>query len=427
MSGFRAGGRDLVLVLDFGARGMSSSLPGGPVSGMLAQECVADITAERVRSLNRSCDPLRRAVECLRTRGTQVRPGHLQAGIADPGDLLRDATGLRSARCPKVDAAPAREFGRAECRVLDPSEPLFRDVPHETIVWMSHGDQLHGGLWRFCLWLRRRLVRSRQCGIMNCRSTGFSVSSRGLPTRPTARSSWVTSWTGSVAIPAPGRWKHSSNARLRRSTAGLGMTSGSFADYREASTRPSARPSWPRPLGPRVVCVFVDLRDSLRLGERASVATAFGFAAHECRAPGDRCVDRFFEALQGVVDPQEKRRRIGHVFIDVFRDEASPSIPALPGSGYSLSTESGGALRRAHCDHQDPPQRRGYPRSLAGAGHRAVARSVQGRSPTAGARVDYWTPWYGAILSRAGPGRALFKSDGRAAGGPAPGRRHLPG
>ncbi len=27
--------------------------------------------------------------------------------------------------------------------MLDPSEPLFRDVPHETIVWMSHGDQLH--------------------------------------------------------------------------------------------------------------------------------------------------------------------------------------------------------------------------------------------------------------------------------------------
>ena len=43
----------------------------------------------------------------------------------------------------RVDASPAREFGRAECHVLDPSEPLFRDVPHETIVWMSHGDQLH--------------------------------------------------------------------------------------------------------------------------------------------------------------------------------------------------------------------------------------------------------------------------------------------
>ncbi len=27
--------------------------------------------------------------------------------------------------------------------MLDPAEPLFHDVPHETIVWMSHGDQIH--------------------------------------------------------------------------------------------------------------------------------------------------------------------------------------------------------------------------------------------------------------------------------------------
>jgi GMP synthase (glutamine-hydrolysing) len=31
---------------------------------------------------------------------------------------------------------------------------------------------------------------------------------------------------------------------------------------------------------------------------------------------------RFLDALAGIVDPQEKRRIIGHVFIDVFKDEA---------------------------------------------------------------------------------------------------------
>ena len=42
----------------------------------------------------------------------------------------------------RVDAGWAGEFGRANCFVLDPSEPLFHDVPQETIVWMSHGDQI---------------------------------------------------------------------------------------------------------------------------------------------------------------------------------------------------------------------------------------------------------------------------------------------
>jgi GMP synthase (glutamine-hydrolysing) len=32
--------------------------------------------------------------------------------------------------------------------------------------------------------------------------------------------------------------------------------------------------------------------------------------------------DRFLQALEGIADPQEKRRVIGHVFIDVFKDEA---------------------------------------------------------------------------------------------------------
>ncbi len=55
--------------------------------------------------------------------------------------------------------------------------------------------------------------------------------------------------------------------------------------------------------------------------------------------------DRFLKALSGVVDPQEKRRRIGHVFIDVFRDEAR-SIPGArflaQGTLYPDVIESGG-------------------------------------------------------------------------------------
>ena len=43
----------------------------------------------------------------------------------------------------QVEPSPAREFGRAECRVIDPAEPLFHGVPETTTVWMSHGDQVH--------------------------------------------------------------------------------------------------------------------------------------------------------------------------------------------------------------------------------------------------------------------------------------------
>src|SRR5262249_36228027 len=41
-----------------------------------------------------------------------------------------------------VRPAPSREFGRAHCRVLA-EDGLFFGVPKETVVWMSHGDQVH--------------------------------------------------------------------------------------------------------------------------------------------------------------------------------------------------------------------------------------------------------------------------------------------
>ena len=33
--------------------------------------------------------------------------------------------------------------------------------------------------------------------------------------------------------------------------------------------------------------------------------------------------DRFFSALKGITDPEEKRKRCGHLFIEVFEEEAS--------------------------------------------------------------------------------------------------------
>jgi GMP synthase (glutamine-hydrolysing) len=96
-------------------------------------------------------------------------------------------------------------------------------------------------------------------------------------------------------------------------------------------------------LGPRVVCVFVD-HGLLRGGERIAVAEAFG---RHSRAEL-RVVDaskRFLDALQGVTDPQEKRVRIGHTFVDVFRDEARSIEGArflAQGTLYPDVIESGG-------------------------------------------------------------------------------------
>jgi GMP synthase (glutamine-hydrolysing) len=76
-----------------------------------------------------------------------------------------------------------------------------------------------------------------------------------------------------------------------------------------------------RAVGPQVACIFVD-NGLLRQGENEAVRRTFRDHFHADLHVVD-AQSRFLTALAGVSDPQEKRRIIGHVFIDVFKDEAS--------------------------------------------------------------------------------------------------------
>ncbi|HMP06354.1 MAG TPA: gamma-glutamyl-gamma-aminobutyrate hydrolase family protein, partial [Lacipirellulaceae bacterium] len=58
-------------------------------------------------------------------------------GICYGMQLMCEALGGR------VDSAPAREYGRAECEVID-GDGLLVGVASPTQVWMSHGDQVTG-------------------------------------------------------------------------------------------------------------------------------------------------------------------------------------------------------------------------------------------------------------------------------------------
>ncbi|MGM0575337.1 MAG: glutamine-hydrolyzing GMP synthase [Myxococcota bacterium] len=73
-------------------------------------------------------------------------------------------------------------------------------------------------------------------------------------------------------------------------------------------------------LGDRLRCIFVD-NGVLRKGEAEQVVHTFRDHYHIPLQAVD-AKDRFLSALEGVTEPEEKRRRIGHVFIEVFQEEA---------------------------------------------------------------------------------------------------------
>jgi GMP synthase (glutamine-hydrolysing) len=75
-----------------------------------------------------------------------------------------------------------------------------------------------------------------------------------------------------------------------------------------------------RAIGAQLVCVFVD-HGLLRLGEGDAVMRTFAdhLGVHVVRVDA---AARFLTALAGVADPEEKRKTIGRLFIEVFDEEA---------------------------------------------------------------------------------------------------------
>ena len=102
-------------------------------------------------------------------------------------------------------------------------------------------------------------------------------------------------------------------------------------------------------IGRQLKCIFVD-SGLMRKGEVENVVEAFeGHFDAELHVV--KATDGFLERLAGVEEPQEKRRRIGHYFIDVFSEAAKKFTNArhlAQGTIYPDIIESGATL------HQEP-------------------------------------------------------------------------
>ncbi len=178
-----------------------------------------------------------------------------------------------------------------------------------------------------------------------------------------------------------------------------------------------------RAIGDRLTCIFVD-HGLLRLHERDQVDRTFRrHLGIDLRVVDAR--DLFLERLAGVTDPEDKRKKIGHAFIEVFENEArgvGNDVEFLvQGTLYPgrdrVALADGGALGH----HQDPPQRGRPARAAAVPADRAAARAVQGRGaaggPRAGAaRGDGGTPPVpGARPRHPDPGRGHAPEPGHPA------------
>lgn len=219
----------------------------------------------------------------------------------------------------KVESADNREYGKAEITVTDLESPLFKGLPVDQTVWMSHGD----------------LVREVP--------TGFHVVA-------TSKNAPISSFANDdkkmygIQFHAEVRNTEYGNEILRHFTfdiagaeANWSMTD--FIDQQIAQIRETVGDKkvllglsggvdssvvgvlLHKAIGNQLTSIFVD-HGLLRKGEAEQVMDSlegkFGLNIIKVDAQ-----ERFLNKLAGVSDPETKRKIIGNEFIQVFNDEAA--------------------------------------------------------------------------------------------------------
>ncbi|MBM4107533.1 MAG: glutamine-hydrolyzing GMP synthase [Phycisphaerae bacterium] len=241
-----------------------------------------------------------------------------------------------------VKRAQHREFGRAALHLADRAD-LFHAVPDKTTVWMSHGDQVTD-LEEASL---SATASTPTCPFAAVRSTNprrrfwgvqFHPELTHTPHGPDMLRAFLFEICGCA-----GTWKmadyaeHAAGA-IRRKVGNAHVICGLSGGVDSSVTAALIH----KAIADQLTCVFVDT-GLLRKSERELVESTFRDHFRLDLRVIDAGAD-FLADLAGVVDPQEKRRRIGHRFIDAFR-KAAASIPDAPflaqGTLYPDVIESG--------------------------------------------------------------------------------------
>ena len=310
---------DLILILDFGSQ-------------------YTQLIARRIRDAGVYCEilpfntPLEK-IESLGPKGIILSGGPSSVYDGEAPKLTRGF--IDQVNCPllgicyglqllavelggEVSPSQNREYGYARLSIVEAESPLFAGLPAEIDVWLSHGD-----------YVTRMPDGFRPTGVTSGALNAFENLSRCIygvqfhpevahtPLGAQVLSNFVLAICQARADWSPGAIIDEQVRKIRAEVGQgkviCGLSGGVDSTVAAALVHQA--------IGERQVCIFVDT-GLLREGEFESTCNLFE-QQMKLNVRGVRAAERFLQALDGVTDPEQKRRIIGHIFIEIFEEEAA--------------------------------------------------------------------------------------------------------
>jgi len=220
----------------------------------------------------------------------------------------------------RAEAADHREFGRAEVEVVATS-PLIDGLwaPGEThTVWMSHGDRVVEPAPGFHVVARSPGAPFAVLANEERRAYGLMFHPEVVHTPDGARlvEAFVRRIAGATGDWTMAAFRTEAIAAIREKVGEGRVICGLSGGVDSTVTAVLLAEA----IGDRLTCIFVD-HGLLRRNEAAEVEAMFA-GRNDVVFDKVEAAHTFLDALEGVSDPEEKRKTIGRLFVEVFEKEA---------------------------------------------------------------------------------------------------------
>lgn len=218
----------------------------------------------------------------------------------------------------KVERAKRAEYGKASLRISDPTD-LLTNVEDASTMWMSHGDSC--SLLPHGFEILAYTDNTPCAAIADHEKRLFGVQFHPEVVHSVGGIALIRNFVYHICKCEP-TW--TTEAFVEESIREIRLQVGekrvllALSGGVDSSTLAFLLH---RAIGDNLTCMFID-QGFMRKGEPERLVELFDRQFH-IPVQYVNARDRFLQQLEGITDPEEKRRRIGHEFIQVFEEESN--------------------------------------------------------------------------------------------------------